>query len=358
MIERRRGARVKSSFLIAVAGIDQSAQVRKGDISFSGIYFDTDRSIGEAGSVVRLSVATFEGARRLEVMGRVVREFRREDYWRGDQITGVALQFLFASPQQQKDMEQFVRTVVQLQATRARNLQLHYKFPAQIETREQAAPERDAVIQFLTQEGMVMETAFPVTVGEAIEVQVQTRSTQRSVRLAGEAINIEREEHDDGSVRFVVQVRFAQPDAAPRPLVTPGRDVKAVGYSIADALDALVSDTAVPQSPEDPFSGVRHMGGSLKEIALPSLLSFLELERRSGVLKLTRESEKAEIYVASGQIVDVETIPPREALALLLEWPDGDFDLAFHDVVRPDKLGTSTTSLLLDLMREKDEREK
>jgi hypothetical protein len=45
----------------------------------------------------------------------------------------------------------------------------------------------------------------------------------------------------------------------------------------------------------------------------------------------------------------------REALRGITSWREGAFDFTYQDIDRPDRIGRSTTALLLDLAREEDE---
>ena len=102
-----------------------------------------------------------------------------------------------------------------------------------------------------------------------------------------------------------------------------------------------------------------HLSGALSEVALPSLLGFFELERASGVLRLERDSKTAALFVREGRILDVESEPvapsATEALASLLEWPDGAFEFKFQSVERADAIGKSTTALLMECAQRSDE---
>jgi len=103
------------------------------------------------------------------------------------------------------------------------------------------------------------------------------------------------------------------------------------------------------------------MRGTLARIPVASLLCFTELERRSGVLTLRREGEEATIYLRNGAIARIDLCPVRDDLEALarafrvLDWTDGHFALVGDEVEIPDTFGRSTTQLLLEHARMRDE---
>ena len=93
--------------------------------------------------------------------------------------------------------------------------------------------------------------------------------------------------------------------------------------------------------------------GSLGQIGLPSLLTILEMESRTGLLKLGRSEPEghARFYMCDGRVltIAIEGQPERnlEALALLLDWQAGEFAFLARDVQAEDELQSSTTGLLM-----------
>lgn len=104
----------------------------------------------------------------------------------------------------------------------------------------------------------------------------------------------------------------------------------------------------------------RSLRGDLEHVALPSLLSFLALEQKTGELLLAGEAT-ARVYLRGGQPVHVEidgapvSGPDDPALGALLGWTRGQFEFAAAEVLCPDAIGTSVTALLLEHARRSDE---
>jgi CheY-like chemotaxis protein len=113
---------------------------------------------------------------------------------------------------------------------------------------------------------------------------------------------------------------------------------------------------AAPPSVTNP--GLR---GSLVDIALGTLLSLLEFERKSGVLLLLGAGEIARVFVAEGKCIKIESsvangvTRARDRLMKLLDWRDGQFEFSPMAIGGRDEIGVSTTQLLLEHARRHDE---
>jgi len=99
--------------------------------------------------------------------------------------------------------------------------------------------------------------------------------------------------------------------------------------------------------------------GRLGDISLGTLLSLLEFERKSGVLRLTSAAGDGEIHVSEGRVVRVDgvadALEPRERLMCLLDQNGGEFEFVAGLVEGPDEVGLSTQQLLLEHAKVVDE---
>ena len=72
--------------------------------------------------------------------------------------------------------------------------------------------------------------------------------------------------------------------------------------------------------------------------------------------------DRAVVYVRDGQVVDcdgpIDADDPQAGLAKLFMWREGRFELSIGACDREDRIGTSTTALLIDLARELDEQKR
>jgi len=102
------------------------------------------------------------------------------------------------------------------------------------------------------------------------------------------------------------------------------------------------------------------LSGSLVEISIPTLLSLLDFERKSGILVLLGPDRRsARLFVAEGRVVKVEAGDPdhssRERLMHVLDWTSGSFEFTSCEVIGSDEVGLGTSALLLEHARRQDE---
>jgi hypothetical protein len=100
--------------------------------------------------------------------------------------------------------------------------------------------------------------------------------------------------------------------------------------------------------------------GDLAKIGLSTILTILEMERRSGLLVVKRGRQTVRIEVAGGQAVRARMEGLRkpsgaEAVYQALAWPDGQFQLFGVKVAGRDEIGLRTSFLLMEGMRRIDE---
>jgi hypothetical protein len=117
-----------------------------------------------------------------------------------------------------------------------------------------------------------------------------------------------------------------------------------------------------PRAPRE--FGRSILRGDVESISLATLLTILEMERRSGTLVVERLRTVGRICVREGRIIRAQvdgrlsaacTVGP-EAIYELLGWPHGQFDLWQAPVDGPDEVGQTTTFLLMEAARRSDEQ--
>lgn len=101
--------------------------------------------------------------------------------------------------------------------------------------------------------------------------------------------------------------------------------------------------------------------GDLAQVSLSSLLSLMEMERRTGQVRLQRGGEEALMYVRNGTIAQID-LPAHEQhreglerIFYLLDWHDGEFVLSASNVDIPGDLNYSTSYTLLEYAKAVDE---
>ena len=107
--------------------------------------------------------------------------------------------------------------------------------------------------------------------------------------------------------------------------------------------------------------------GTIEQVGLSSLMTLLELDRKTGILTVTREVggevEEGRISIVGGRCHAAEIAnasEPRDAECIyaLLAWTGGRFEFDRQEVTIEDRIGRSTTGLLLEAARLADENQR
>jgi two-component system OmpR family response regulator len=116
--------------------------------------------------------------------------------------------------------------------------------------------------------------------------------------------------------------------------------------------------TEKPSAGHRPLSALR---GEIDQIALSSVLILLEMERKTGLLLLERDTGTARLYLRKGRIIRADLdgaarLTGAAAVYETLTWARGAFDFLVGDVGGVDDIQASTTFLLMEGARRIDER--
>ena len=345
--DRRRAPRLRTKLWVGIPEVDGEPELEECDISVFGMLLHTSRDPGSPGVVRMLRLVNADQEVAVEIMGRVVRLELRGDT--DDRvIESVGFEFLAHGDHHRRQLGDFLRTVGEAElGAAAKGIRLSPFRP------DRRAKPRAGVDGTPAVSSMIIETTWPIEMGEAVRAEIEIPASGRRIRLEGKALDAESIGEGEGDEVYRIEIGFAAGEAEkPR-----SRALDPSEMSVEEALDALFDESMV-QPPEKRQRDGVHLSGTLAEVALPSLLGFIELERASGVLRLTRGSQRAAVFVCDGRIFDVDSEIPgsaTDALAVLLAWSDGEFELEFQKVERDDVIGKPTTMLLLNLAREADE---
>jgi two-component system OmpR family response regulator len=119
-------------------------------------------------------------------------------------------------------------------------------------------------------------------------------------------------------------------------------------------------DRVVTRVKRPPTESQTMLRGDIEHVPLASVLSLLELEKKTGILRVMSTSV-ARLHIAQGSMVrvdlegDLESRPSREVLKEVLDWSTGQFEFTVCEVTCEDEIRKSLTSLLLDLACANDE---
>jgi two-component system OmpR family response regulator len=100
--------------------------------------------------------------------------------------------------------------------------------------------------------------------------------------------------------------------------------------------------------------------GDLQQLSLATLLTVLDMERRSGFLLIRRGRELGKLWLRAGRVIRARIegsakLAGKIAVYDLLAWGEGRFELDSADVEGADELDTPTTHLLMEAARRMDE---
>ena len=101
--------------------------------------------------------------------------------------------------------------------------------------------------------------------------------------------------------------------------------------------------------------------GRLEQVGLPSLLTMLDLERKSGVMEIARAEppEKGRIFLRDGVVVHSnlgdDSRKDQDAVYHMLSWSGGNFEFTECPVEMNDQIHQPTMHLLMEGARRLDE---
>ncbi len=115
-----------------------------------------------------------------------------------------------------------------------------------------------------------------------------------------------------------------------------------------------------PGRPSQWLKPLMALRGVLTEIGLSSILTMLEMERKSGILIIEGDHATARLFLRKGHIIraELEADAPLAGVAAVysaLAWTAGHFEFLIGDVGGVDEIQASTTFLLMEGARRIDE---
>ncbi len=104
-------------------------------------------------------------------------------------------------------------------------------------------------------------------------------------------------------------------------------------------------------------TGEREIIGKLNQMGLPDILQFLNMNSRDGELRVTRGGRRGIVYIQNGEILNavLEESEKEKALYRMLSWSDGEFEFVPCMVLVARKIRASSSTLLMEGMRQIDE---
>jgi CheY-like chemotaxis protein len=127
------------------------------------------------------------------------------------------------------------------------------------------------------------------------------------------------------------------------------------------ARDAISGSHSAPAADNTRASSDPGISGNLEQVGLPSLLTLLEMEKKSGIMVVRSDSTVARLFMRDGRVVKARvdgSDDPRnaECVYLVLSWSTGSFEFVPEAVDGDDEVAASTTHLLMEAARLQDEQ--
>lgn len=102
------------------------------------------------------------------------------------------------------------------------------------------------------------------------------------------------------------------------------------------------------------------LNGNISQIGVGSLLTILEMDRKSGILVLSGSNGSGRVFLREGRVIAATlakdaTCLNADAIYVMLGWDDGTFELTAIDVDMDDQINLPTMELLLEGARRIDE---
>ena len=322
-----------------IEGVDVNLVLRTGNISATGIYLDIDNPVGNPGTLQTLTMASIEDDAGVSLPVRVVREVSYRDLWRGDMIAGVACEFMPEDETKRRDLVDFI-----LQTMRERLAHVEPVLPRE---RQDVRGGLLGTLEGLSQAAVLFDTPWPITPGQPVRVQLKGAGDVVPVTLDGTAARATIEGPTEAQ-RYRLEVHFGDATES-------SGEAMVIGSSIHDVVQNLML-TAMGEL-DLPRSGVdEQLKGQLARVKLPTLLTLLDMERLTGLLRLRGPAGGALMYVREGRVIDVdgEDIVGRghALLKSCLSWGEGTFEFVATAVDREDVIHMNVTQLLQEQTRE------
>jgi len=115
-------------------------------------------------------------------------------------------------------------------------------------------------------------------------------------------------------------------------------------------IDSLIREVETAAASSN--RNVRGFNGTLAEMNLVDLLQTLEVGKKTGILKLSKDGNEGAVFISEGQVIDATLggLEARQALLRMFTWTEGDFQVEMRNHDRPRMLTVSNRDLISEGM--------
>lgn len=358
--ETDRAPRVEATFPVSYPSIDQLLVAYSCDLSKGGMFLQTERFL-PVNAVVRINLSLGEGSVEIPIISRVVYVRDAEAARAAGKAPGMGIEFLDLSADCLALIEAYIAERI-----------------AQTEPPPAVAPARRLNVMIVDDDHGCRTLAaapfrhrgdFVRVAGDGFEALAQCLKEPPDVILS----DVQMPRMDGWQLLRLVRARPTLSSVPFLFLTTlSGEEERLRGYQLgvddyvgkpfrARELQARV-DRVVARTQRAPHALAERktLRGDLAHVPLPSVLAFLELERKTGEL-LVVSTRTARLYLRDGKLLRVDidgAVAAPGAIDQLydvLGWRQGQFEFAAQEVHGDDLFQMSITALLLEHARFSDE---
>ncbi len=352
--------RIEAAFRVRYTDFNQLVLAWATELSRGGMFLATVRTI-EPGAPVGLLIELPEGGGRVRAFARVIRVRDQGEAAASGLPAGVQVEFLPGEGDGLRRIEEFIDRHTKARTTST--VRLPARAPLEVLVVDDSDEFREIAAEPFQRRGDRVRTAR-----DGVEALTLCLQEPPDVILA----DLEMPRMDGWNLLRVVRSRGPLADVLFLFLtVLSSEEDRLRGYQLG--VDDYI---AKPYRPEEivarvdrlmarargrrPEASRKSLRGDLELVTLASALSFLELERKTGVLTATGEGA-ARLFLRDGRLRRVEIDgaapdePPAERLARVLAWKSGQFEFKSIEVSVPDEFGKSTAALLVEHSHRQDE---
>ncbi len=355
--DRRVAPRKPLHLQVEFESFDEFVSAYTLNVSRTGLFIPTDKFL-PMGAVVSLDIALPEGGPKIRAIARVAYVLDHGKARETGRIAGMGMEFLDV------DGVPFAEQIARYLDDKAAGEQRRRKPRATVLVVDDSDSQRMAAIQCLRAAGLEVLSASDGL--EGLGVAIRERPD-----LILSDVNMPRM---DGW-KLLRMIR-ARPNLASTPLIflttqaDDGARLRGYRLGVDDfvskpfqgaELVARVERVLSRARAQTNAAGKGALRGDLSQVALASILSLIEMERRTGNLLLVHGDETVTLLLKEGSVVRID-LPPRHAhkqgierFFHALNWKEGQFELSAAEIDVEDELNLPISFVLLEHARRQDE---
>jgi uncharacterized protein (TIGR02266 family) len=363
--EARRTGRVEAAFRVRYTSIDQLVVALTHDLSRGGLFMRTGRFL-PVNAIVRVHLELPEDGGEIAIVCRVVFVRGEAEAKESGKPAGMGVEFLDFDAARMQQLNAFVAVHGSGRAA-----------SAGIETGASTAPRRRLDIVLVDDDGGIRAPIAAALVARGDRVRESEDGLDGLAQCLKQTPDLVLSDLQmprmDGWT--LVRMLRARPSLQRVPVILfstlADDEARLRGYRLGvddyiakpvEIEELMVRiDRVVARTQQSSAQERRSLRGDLEHVALASLLSFLAMEQKTGILLLVGGDATSRVFMRAGVPlrIEIDDVPIEglddPALFGLLNWTRGSFEFSVGDVACGDELATNVNVLLLEHARRSDE---